>query len=194
MAAALIGRRALIDLASREVARGTSLLLVGPAGVGKTALAAAITRGASVEIVDPFERVSRARAVRLRQHLDRGVTVVGATTSLERRVLGAVGRILWRFQIVRVPPLPPGAMRRLILRDLDGHGIRGAVEASWLRDLVRVSAGLPGRGHTLAAAAAEYWRQAGQWPTPAWALVEALTAGWDASARCPRGSGTGGTR
>jgi hypothetical protein len=171
----LVGREKLIATWRPAIVAGTSLLLVGPPGAGKSALIRAITSGMCVDVVDPFEHVSRARAARLRRALDRGHVVLGATRDLDRRHLGAVGRILWRFRILRVPPLPLPAMRALIRSDLARRGVDVDVDAAWLAALARRAAGLPGRGRLLASAAAGYWHRCHGFPAVEWAAVDAMT-------------------
>ena len=171
---ALVGRERLVARVAARLERGESVLLVGPAGIGKSALAAALARP-GVVVVDPFERISTRRAGRLRRALDRGAPVLGAGRSPRLDALGRAGRIAWRLAVVRVPPLPAPAMREVIRRALDaGTEGRAAPPARWLAEAARAARGRPGHGVALAGAAAAAWRRDGRWPAPRVALVDGL--------------------
>jgi ABC-type branched-subunit amino acid transport system ATPase component len=73
----LLGRRALLGSVRQLLVDGKSVLLVGPAGIGKTALIRCLTPN-GVMVIDPFERVSAHRAARVRRGMERGTLVVGA--------------------------------------------------------------------------------------------------------------------
>ncbi len=172
----LLSRDRLIEEVRAALVAGRSVLLVGPAGVGKTAVLRAVCESTRVEVVDPFEHLSRLEAALVRRHLDSDGVYVGAARSLERRTLGAVGRILWRFDIVRVRPLSGPEIGR-ILRDALARARPGmALDDGWVRELERLSKGLPGRAVGLASAALAYWDRRRELPTPAWTLTEALVA------------------
>ncbi|HVZ22573.1 MAG TPA: hypothetical protein VG871_15980 [Vicinamibacterales bacterium] len=138
----LLGRRELENTVLQLLRLGRSVMLVGPSGVGKTALIQAISPP-EVFVVDPFERIGSRRAAHIRRSMDRNGVWIAAARARER--LGHVGRIAWRFEVVRVPPLSVYWMRRLISRSAARAGLEDAITADWLRDVVRLSAGLPGR-------------------------------------------------
>ena len=173
--AALIGRDELVGHIKRLIGEGINVLLVGPSGVGKSALIDATVGGVSCERVDPFEHISRMRAARLRRHMDAGVIMIGAARTLDRRRMGAVGRIAWRFRVVRVPPLATADMRELIRRTLTADFPAAADIDTWIRAIARRAGGIPGRGRALAEAGISYWRRWGVLPTLEWTVVEALT-------------------
>jgi len=177
VAIALIGRDELVGRIDRLVAERISVLLVGPSGAGKSALIDVIVRGVSCERVDPLEHISPMRAARLRRRLDAGVVMIGAARTLDRRQMGAVGRIAWRFRVVRVPPLTNTDMGEVIRRTLTADISTGAHADAWIRNLARCAGGLPGYGRALAEAGVSYWRRRGALPTLEWTVVEALTAG-----------------
>ncbi len=173
----LVGRDRLVARVAARLARGESVLLVGPAGIGKSAVVAALARPGLV-VVDPFEGIATRLAGRLRRALDRGAPVLGAGRSAKREALGHAGRIAWRLAVVRVPPLPAPAMRAVIRQALDAAtGGRAAPPARWLTEAARVARGRPGHGVALAQAAAAGWRRDGRWPAPRVALVDGLVGG-----------------
>jgi hypothetical protein len=173
----LIGRDELVARLNQLIAERSSVLLVGPPGVGKSALIEGIARGVTVDVIDPFEDISRIHAARLRRRLDGGATMIGAACSLDRPQLGAVGRILWRFRVVRVPLLGRADLCRVIRRALAPE-IRACPGAeAWIHELARASAGLAGRGCAFADAGTRYWMHHDVLPTPEWTVVEALTSG-----------------
>jgi hypothetical protein len=53
----------------------------------------------------------------LRLSLDRGAVALATSRTSSARAIGAVRRILWRFRILTVRPLPAVAIR-LVLRDV----------------------------------------------------------------------------
>jgi hypothetical protein len=175
---ALIGRTELISDVIRAVEAGTSVLLVGPSGVGKTAVVQTVCSGAAATIVDPFEHISRIHAARLRRRLDRNGVIVGAARDLDRGTLGAVGRILWRFDIRRVRPLSAVDIRALLRRELTERQPEMSIPKEWLRELGHRTKGLPGRAIALASATAAYWDRRHALPTPEWTITEALVAGF----------------
>ena len=175
--APLIGRRALVGQIEQLLGERINVLLVGPPGAGKSAVIDAIVRGVACERVDPFEHISRIHAARLRRHLDAGAIMIGAARTLDRRQMGAVGRIAWRFRIVRVPPLTHPEMCEVIRQRLTADIPGGADVDAWVRDLARCADGLPGYGSDLAEAGISYWRRRGALPTLEWTVVEALTTG-----------------
>jgi hypothetical protein len=174
---ALIGRAELIAEVVRAVDAGTSVLLIGPSGVGKTAVLEAIRSSAAASLVDPFEHVSRVHAARLRRRLDRDGPIVGAARDLDRATLGAVGRILWRFEIKRVRPLSAGQISELLRRELIQRRPEILIQRDWLRELVYDAKGLPARAVAFASVTAWYWDRWHTLPTPQWTVTEALVAG-----------------
>jgi energy-coupling factor transporter ATP-binding protein EcfA2 len=170
----LVARDALVDDVGARLTRGTNVLLVGPRGVGKSAIVDVLSAALPVERIDPFECISRARAARLRVHLDHGATIVAAAETLDRRQLGAVGRILWRFQVVRVPPLPRAAMTLVIRHALPADVTELAGADAWIAALASYANGLPATGLAFAASGLSYWRQHGVLATVEWTIVDAL--------------------
>ena len=188
----LLGRRALLHTIADLLASGRHVLLVGPTGVGKSALIRAVAaRG--LMIVDPFERISTQCAARIRRSMDRGVVWVGAAQTLDRGQLGQVGRIAWRFNAVRVPPLSEALMRRLIVTACSHSGIRmELVTAQWLRALVRLARGRPGSALAIVEQSSRLWRSERRLPPPATAYLEvALQGGEGLTARCVDTMGVG---
>jgi hypothetical protein len=171
----LVARDTLVDDVGARLTRGTNVLLVGPRGVGKSAIIDVLSASLpSVERLDPLERISRAHASRLRVHLDHGATIVAAAETLDRRRLGTVGRILWRFQVVRVPPLPRAAMTLVIRRALPAAIAEMAGADAWIAALASHANGLPGIGLAFATSGLSYWRRLGVLPTIEWTVVDAL--------------------
>lgn len=172
----LVGRRDVVRRVRDLLARDQSVLLAGPAGVGKSAIIGALEWPASL-VVDPFERVSRQKAAAIRRGMDRGCVYLAAARSLDRAAAGCVGRIAWRMTTVRVPPLPARAVRTLILRAVVASGVtRSAVEEAWLTAAVRAARGIPGRALGLAESTAAHWRQTGRLLSPALGITRALAA------------------
>jgi len=50
----LLGRASLLQEVEQLLAQGQSVLLVGPEGIGKTALIEPLRRPAGVTVIDPF--------------------------------------------------------------------------------------------------------------------------------------------
>jgi hypothetical protein len=173
----LIGREKVVHEAEAYLSARRSVLLVGPAGSGKTAVITQIQREGLL-VVDPFAHITSPRASALRRALDRGAVVVGAARSLDRKETGHVGRIAWRFDRVYLRPLLPRDIRRIVRGTLDAEGAPDlAPDRHWMSEAIEVAAGLPGRAVSLASVAAARWRQRGALVPPRFALVVAWQDG-----------------
>lgn len=161
----LLGRDALLRDVTEMLAAGRSVLLCGPEGIGKTALIAALDTRQLV-VVDPFERISRQQAARIRRELDRGAVYLGAASAASGPALGAVGRILWRVSIVRVRELPSAVLCRIVTREL--CRLDGATEpdTTWVHAVTGLARGRPGFATAMARFAAEWRRGHGYLPLP----------------------------
>ena len=174
LASTLLGRRPLLRIIEDLVLQQRNVLLTGPAGIGKTALLEAF-RCDGLLIVDPFEHVSTQRAWRIRRAMKRGAICLAATRSLERAHLGCVGRIFWRFDMVRVPPLSRAWIRRLIVHECRTLGISAhLVTAEWMRRAVELAQGRPGVALAIVRAVARMHRGASPLATPGAAYLESL--------------------
>lgn len=60
---------------------------------------------------------------------------VAATRAATRRSLGAVGRMLWRFSVVRVRELPDSVVGRIVARECQ-RAIGREPDAPWSREMV----------------------------------------------------------
>ena len=149
----LCGRRPLLRTVADLISRRRSVLLVGGAGIGKSALVNAL-RCDELLIVDPFEHISTQRAWRIRRAMDGGMVCLAAARTLDRATLGAVGRIAWRFETVRVPPLASAWIRRLVVQECCRTGIDRLVTPEWATDAVALAAGRPGIALNVVQAAA----------------------------------------
>ena len=177
---AFLGRRALVRAVALLLASGRNVLLVGPTGVGKSAVIRAVASSESM-IVDPFERISAQRAARIRRSMDRGVVWIGAAQTLDRGELGQVGRIAWRFNAVRVPPLSEALMRRLTVTACSRSGIRmELISESWLRALLRLARGRPGSALAIVEQSSRLWHAEHRLPPPATAYLEVALQGREA--------------
>jgi energy-coupling factor transporter ATP-binding protein EcfA2 len=152
--ARLVGRGPILEVVADYLAAGRSILLTGPTGIGKSALIQALATP-GVTTIDPFERVTPARASRLRRLLDRGAVCLAAASARDSRLIGAVGRILWRFTTVRIPPLPPAAIQTIIAERLqsDGWDLRH-LDRQWVRKALAEARGRPGYALAIATRAA----------------------------------------
>jgi hypothetical protein len=168
----LFGRHTLLNTIEHLLGDGKSVLLVGPAGIGKSALIRAVATP-DVMVVDPFERVSAHRSARIRRAMDRGMAAFGAARTLNRADLGQVGRIMWRFTTLRVPPLPTASMRRLIEDACAVQRIPAdLITSKWIREVATVARGRPGVGRTIVHHAAAM-REERRLPAPAAAYLQA---------------------
>jgi hypothetical protein len=159
----LLGRGDTIRRVKDLGEAGRSVLLVGPEGVGKSAIIAAVADSGWL-VVDPLERTTSRRASDIRRGLDRGRVYLAAARQLDRAVLGSVGRILWRFSILRVRELPTRLIRRIIATQLAMVSEVAASEA-WTKDVVHLAQGRPGAAIAMAQFA-DAWRHAhGSWPS-----------------------------
>ncbi|MDE3155153.1 MAG: AAA family ATPase [Acidobacteriota bacterium] len=176
----LVGRDALLDEIVAHLRTGRSVLLFGPAGVGKTALVDAAARACPDAVVlDPFEHVGAAEAGRARLALDRGAILLAAARTRQRRGIGRVGRVLWRLRTVRVTPLVERDLRLLLERRLqDAQADSLTLPPGWLHEAAAACDGLPGRAALLADEAMRRWRADGRWTPPAFALAMARAEAW----------------
>jgi hypothetical protein len=180
----LIGRARVLQEVEACLAARRSLLLVGPAGSGKTAIIDEVRREGLV-VVDPFAGITTPRAAALRRALDRGALVVGAARSLDPHAMGHVGRVSWRLERVYLRPLPPREITRIIRQALDSELRAGlTVERRWLADAVEAADGVPGRAVALASVAGARWRARGTLLPPRLALVCAWQDGITESGNC----------
>jgi hypothetical protein len=176
----LLGRDDLLANIDSLLRRGQSVLLFGPANVGKSALIDALAPKDAM-IVDPFERVSSHLAARIRREMECGVVCLAAARSLDRAYLGSVRRFAWRFDTVRVLPLCGRWMQRLVSRECARVQLPGdVVTPRWRRSVVRLARGRPGLALGMVRAAADIRARKGRLPSPAAAYVEAaiLSAGF----------------
>ena len=172
----VVGRRPLIARVSRAIDAGHPVLLVGPPGVGKTTVLECVRRP-DLLVIDPFERIDPRLAGRIRHRMDRGGLVAAACRTLDRRRLGSVGRILWRFVTVKVEPLARRDLRQVIRQRLSGAGVPPtACPPGWLDEAAGLARGVPRHGVALADAAGGFWRARGHLPACGWAFAEGLTA------------------
>ena len=183
----ILGRETVARQVRDLLAAGRSVLLFGPEAIGKTAIIRALAP-AGVTIVDPFERIGRLAASDMRRALDRGAVFLAASRVPHGRQLGAVGRILWRFSLVRVRELPDAVMRRIVTREL-GKADRDADDA-WRRQIVALSRGRPGFAIAMGRFARDWHAARGYLPLAALAfaatredtVIHALRGGTAASA------------
>jgi hypothetical protein len=158
LASSLSGRAAVLRQVLELMDAGRSVLLFGPEGIGKSAIIQAVVRAGTV-IVDPFERITRPRACQMRRALDHGIVHLAASRVSQGPELGAVGRVLWRFSIVRVRELPDGIIRGILLRELRAGDDSLCPQKVWVNDLVRLAAGRPGFAIAMGRFAAEWHRR-----------------------------------
>ena len=108
----------------------------------------------------------------MRRALDRGAVYLGAARVARGRELGAVGRILWRFSLVRVRVLPDAVLGRVVLRELEGRGsVAAEAGAGWVREIVALARGRPGFAVAMARFAADWRRAHGYLAAPAFAFA-----------------------
>lgn len=167
----MLGRDALIRQVVEDLTAGRSVLLYGPQGIGKSAIVSVVSLN-GVVVIDPFERITRQQASGIRRALDRGTVYLGAARAATRHDLGAVGRILWRFSLVRVRELSDGVLRHLVAHEL------GVSEASdlgrdrgWVSATVTLAKGRPGFATAITRFAVEWRSRHGYLPAPAFAFA-----------------------
>ena len=171
----LLGRVDLLEHIRALLSHGHNVLLFGPADVGKSAIireleAAGVT--ARISIIDPFSRVTPRRAAEIRRAMDlHGAQFVAASRSLDRRELGAVRRIVWRFTNVRVTPLPDRLIRRLMLGGTADLGVDGGIPAAWAKTAAPLARGCPGVALAIVRAAMELASASGKLPSANLAYV-----------------------
>jgi hypothetical protein len=176
----LVGRDDLIAVIEGLLDSGHNVLLHGPAYVGKSALVGAISRTRMEHVIalDPFEHVTPHFAAEIRRAMDLcGQQYVAATRSLDRRHLGAVRRIAWRFTTVRIPPLSNRVTQRIIAAALSDASVdEGVAARAWRRAAADLAAGRPGVARAIVGAAVKIHQLKGLWPSTAAAFVEARIA------------------
>jgi hypothetical protein len=118
--------------------------------------------------------VSAHQAARVRRAMDRGVVFIAATRSLDRRRLGCVGRIAFRFSTLRVPPLSNAWMRRLVRHICATESIPvRVVTPEWIKKVVQLARGRPGVALAIVNEASREWTRTARLPAPAAAYVDA---------------------
>ena len=171
----LLGRASLLQEVEQLLAQGQSVLLVGPEGIGKTALIEPLRRPAGVTVIDPFAQVSGARAAAIRRAMDRGAVFLAAARSRDRKTIGRVGRVLWRMRTVRVRPLCPRMIKYLLVRTLMLHCVaRDEVAARWVYEAASLVDGRPGYAVGLVMCASTWRETHGGLPVPGFAFVDYL--------------------
>ena len=176
MDAPLVGRSAVLAEVNALARAGRSVLLVGPAGSGKTAVIERVRRDGML-VVDPFEHISTPHAASLRRALDRGAVILAGARSLDRADMGHVGRVAWRLEPVWLRPLPARAILAILrarLPEATGPALQPGRQ--WFSDAVRAADGLPGRAVSIASMAVRRWRECGVIMAPRLALIAAWQA------------------
>ena len=172
---ALHGRQHLTDEVTGLLARGDHVLLVGPAEIGKTALIEALASPATV--LDPFEHVSPRLAAQIRRAMDRGTQFIAAARTLDRRRLGAVRRIAWRFTTLHVPPLNGRPMRHLVVAECARLGLPSEqATVAWIDSILHLARGRPGVALMTVGVAARIRAATNTLPSAPAAYIEALVA------------------
>jgi len=168
----LRGRANVVHAVNAQLRSGQSVLLVGPEAVGKSAIATAVARP-DVLLLDPLQKIGRQLARTLRYRLDSGhVAVATARTRPPGRIAG-VGRILWRFRTIHVPPVPAAVIRQII-RDTFRHEGPGGAELpeSWWRDAIAAANGRPGYAVAIARDTARTLAKSGLWRAPKLIVID----------------------
>jgi hypothetical protein len=174
----VIGRDELLRDVRAHLAHGRSVLLVGPPGVGKTAI---VDRAATSDllVIDPFEHVGSVAAARIRRAMDCGHIVLAAARTRDRHAIGAVGRILWRLTMVRVRPLTAHETCLIVeARVREARLVDHPPTDAWLHEAAIEAGGLPGHAHQLADAAIARYQRTGRWCAPGFALAMAHAEIW----------------
>jgi hypothetical protein len=106
--------------------------------------------------------------------MDHGVVYLAASRVAHGRPLGAVGRILWRFSLLRVRELSVGDLRAIVVAEIgdSGSGQEEPFER-WVQEIVGLSKGRPGYAVMMARVAAEWRQRRGYLPLPAFAFAAA---------------------
>ena len=100
---------AQLEEARTWLSRGAPVIFIGPAGVGKSALAHAVA-GPGTLVIDPLGPVGSRCASRIRRALDAGRECVSTARFTDSTCIPGTGRIRWRFVPVRVPLRPTLAL------------------------------------------------------------------------------------
>lgn len=159
-------------MVAAELRAGRSVLLVGPEGIGKSAIARTVA-GPGTLLLDPFERVGRVEARRLRQRLDQGAVALATSRTGSRAELGAIGRILWRFRRVRIRALSPRCVRQILADVLRQEGTNPRdLPRAWWTDALAAARGRPGYAVAIARATGRALAESDRWPSPAVAVVD----------------------
>jgi hypothetical protein len=179
----LLGRDGLVLEIANLVSREENVLIWGPRDIGKTALISALPPHYA-RVLDPFEKVKPRVAAAILRAMDRGISYLTAARSLDRRVLGAVRRIAWRFTTVRVPPLDGRWMRRLVTEEWVRCGLAtDVVPTRWTSQALRIARGRPVVAIAIVQAAASIQAVKGVLPSAAVAHIEASIRRVELSAR-----------
>lgn len=168
----LRGRERELDAVASDLRLNRSVLLVGPASIGKSAIARAVT-SPGVILLDPFERVGRLDAGRLRQRLDRGHVALATARERSVRDIGAVGRVLWRFHTIVVPPLAAISIRQILVDVFSESRTRpGVMPSAWWTEAIAAADGRPGLAVLIARVTVRSLARTGRWPTPGLIVID----------------------
>ena len=167
---AILGRDAELEQVSALLGAGRSVLLYGPEGVGKSALVESV-RTPALTVLDPWLRASPFRAAEIRRALNRGAVYLAATRTTPGPSLGAVGRILGRFTLVRVRELPTAVIRDIIVRALTQP--TPPFDLAWIAEMATLARGRPGVAVSMADFVNDWQKQRGYLPLPPLAYAAA---------------------
>jgi hypothetical protein len=163
----------VVEEMRRWIARGTSVVLIGPAGVGKSTLIETVAPPGTL-IIDPFRHITNHRAAAIRRALDRGRLCLAAARSLQRSATGHAGRISWRFIPITVPLTSPAVLRRHAAMAMLRLGIDAADARAALPDILRVARGRAAYAAAVICAMTEYWQRHLPPPAPTTLLLQLL--------------------